>query len=384
MVSILGACRTPSGSFLGGLSSLEATRLGSLAIEGALCRAEIDRDCVDEVIAGLVVSSACGQAPARQAALGAGLPESVPCTGVSKVCGSGMQAIIMGAQSIGAGDNRIVVACGMESMSRAPHLIRNLRKGIKYADASLEDALICDGLRDAYTGKSMGLCAEECVKKYGFSREEQDAFATESFRRAQRATEEGIFKGEIVPVRIKGKGGEGKIDRDEGPSKVQFEKIPHLRPAFKKDGTITAANASTLNDGAACVVLGDREEGPFRIVAYASHAGSPEWFTTAPIESMKKCLAKTSLSLEDIDLFEINEAFAVVVLAAIRDLDLPRDRVNIYGGAISLGHAIGCSGARIVVTLMTAMNNRKARYGMASLCIGGGEGLSLIIERMGK
>ena len=369
-----------------GLSPLwESPAWGAIVIEGALAKAHVDKNTVDEVVMGHVIASGQGQAPARQAALLAGLPESVACTGVAKVCGSGMKALIIGAQSIEARDNKIVVAGGMESMSQAPHLIRGVRRGIKYADAALEDSLICDGLRDAYSDKTMGMCAEECAKKYGFSREQQDAFAVESFKRAQRAMEEGIFEEEIIPMNLEGKKGEYTVDRDEGPLKVQFEKIPRLRPAFVEDGTITAANASTLNDGAASVVLVGEEDAhraSFKIVAYAGHAQAPVWFSTAPTVAMKKCLAKASLSASEIDLFEINEAFAAVVLATMKELHIPREKVNIYGGAISLGHPIGCSGARIVVTLMTAMKNKKARYGMASLCIGGGEALSLILERI--
>lgn len=383
-VYILSGARTPSGSFMGSLSNVPAPKLGATAIAAALKKAEIDPSAVDEVFMGNVVSSGVGQAPARQAALFAGLPESVPCSTINKVCGSGLKTIISGAQSILAGDNKLVIAGGMENMSLAPHLLMNSRNGIKFGEANMKDSMQWDGLWDVYSNRPMGNCAEECAAKYS-NREEQDAFAMESFKRAQNAIKDGIFKSEIAAVTIKNPKGDVVIDSDEGPGKANFEKMPGLKPAFDKNGSITAANASTINDGAAAVVLGGEEfkaQAKFKILSYASHAQNPTWFTTAPVEAMKKAMAKANLKLEQIDLFEINEAFAVVALAAMKELKLDHNKVNIYGGGVSLGHPIGCSGTRIVVTLMTAMENKKSKYGMASICIGGGEALALVLERL--
>ena len=384
-VYILAGSRTPSGSFLGSLSSVPAPTLGGVAIIGALDRVGMSNDKIDEVFMGNVVQAGVGQAPARQAALSAGLPESVSCTTVNKVCGSGLQTIIMGYQSILAGENSTVVAGGMENMSLAPHLIPNSRTGNKFGATQMKDAMQWDGLWDVYSDRPMGNCAEECARKYNFTREEQDSFSIESFKRAQKAIEEGIFKKEISPVTIKTRKGETVVEQDEGPFKANFEKIPQLRPAFEKEGTITAANASTINDGAAAVLLGGdeyKDQAKFKIIAHAKHAHNPTWFTTAPVEAMKKCAEKGGVNLTDIDLFEINEAFAVVPMAAMKELDLPKDRVNIYGGGVSLGHPIGCSGTRIVVTLMNALEHTNGRYGMASICIGGGEALALLIEKI--
>ncbi|MAF78741.1 MAG: acetyl-CoA C-acyltransferase [Halobacteriovoraceae bacterium] len=384
-VYILSGSRTPSGSFLGSLSSVAAPELGAAAIKGALDKIGMGKEKVDEVFMGNVVQAGVGQAPARQATIFAGLPESTPATTVNKVCGSGLKTIISGAQTILAGDNEVVVAGGMENMSLAPHLIPGSRNGFKFGETTLKDSMQWDGLTDAYAKTPMGNCAEECAKKYNFTREEQDEFAINSFKRAQKAASEGIFKSEITPVVVKGRKGDTTVEEDEGPFKANFEKMPALRPAFQKDGTITAANASTINDGAAAVVLGGdayKDQAKFKIVSYAKHAQNPTWFTTAPVEAMKKCIDKAGMSLNDIDLFEINEAFAVVTMAAMKELELPSDKVNIYGGGVSLGHPIGCSGTRIVVTLMTALENTKGRYGMASICIGGGEALALLIERL--
>lgn len=383
-VYILSGARTPNGSFMGSLSAVTAPKLGAVAIEAALKKAEINPAKVDEVFMGNVVTAGVGQAPARQAAIYAGLPDSVPCTTINKVCGSGLKTIITAAQTIAAGDNKLVVAGGMENMSLAPHLLPNSRGGFKFGDTTLKDAMTFDGLTDAYANVPMGVCAEEAAKKYS-NREEQDAFSVESFKRAQAAQKDGIFNSEIAAVTIKGPKGDVVVSTDEGPGKANFEKMPSLKPAFDKNGTITAANASTINDGAAAIVLGGEEyksQAKFKIVAYASHAQNPTWFTTAPVEAMNKALAKANLKLEQIDLFEINEAFAVVALAAMKELKLDHSKVNIYGGGVSLGHPIGASGTRIVVTLMTAMENKKAKYGMAAICIGGGEALSLILERL--
>ncbi len=383
-VYILSGARTPSGSFLGSLSSVPAPKLGAVAIEAALKKAEIDGSKVDEVFMGNVVSSGVGQAPARQAALFAGLPESVPCTTMNKVCGSGLKTIITAAQTILAGDNKLVVAGGMENMSQAPHLLMNSRNGIKFGEGAMKDSMQWDGLWDVYSNRAMGNCAEEAATKYS-NREEQDAYSIESFKRAQAAIKDGIFNSEIAAVTIKGPKGDTVVTTDEGPGKANFEKMATLKPAFEKTGTITAANASTINDGAAAIVLGGEEyknQAKFKIVAYANHAQNPTWFSTAPVEAMKKVAAKANLKLDQIDLFEINEAFAVVALAAMKELKLDHNKVNVYGGGVSLGHPIGCSGTRIVVTLMNAMENKKAKYGMASICIGGGEALAMIIERL--
>lgn len=384
-VYILSGARTAQGSFLGAFSTISAPKLGAVAIDGALQKANIEKTKVDEVFMGNVVQAGVGQAPARQATIFAGLPESVPATTVNKVCGSGMQAIILGARSIMTGDNQIVVAGGMENMSMAPHLLANSRNGFKFGPTEMKDAMQWDGLWDVYTNRAMGNCAEECVKKYNMSREEQDAFAIESFKRAQAATKDGTFKDEIVAVKITDKKGTVDMVEDEGPFKANFEKMPSLKPAFEKDGTITAANASSINDGAAAIVLaGDAyaAQAEFKIVSFASHAQNPTWFTTAPVEAIKKSLAKANLSIDQIDLFEINEAFAAVTMAAMKEFNLPHNKVNVFGGGISLGHPIGTSGTRIVVTLMNAMKKKKAKYGLATLCIGGGEALSVIIERL--
>jgi acetyl-CoA C-acetyltransferase len=384
-VYILGGARTAVGSFMGTLSSVPAPKLGATAIEGALAKANVEKSKVDEVFMGNVVTAGVGQAPARQATLAAGLPESVPATTVGKVCGSGLQAVILGARSIMTGDNQLVVAGGMENMSLAPHILMNSRNGHKYGPAEMKDSMQWDGLWDVYTNRAMGNCAEECTKKFNLSREEQDAFAIESFKRAQSASKDGVFKDEIVAVKVPAKVGTTDVVEDEGPFKANFDKIPGLRPAFEKDGTITAANASTINDGAAAVVLGGdafAAQAEFKIVSYASNAHNPTWFTTAPIEAINKSLKKANLELSQIDLFEINEAFAAVTMAAMKELKLPHEKVNIFGGAVAIGHPIGASGARILVTLMNAMKRKKSKYGCAAICIGGGEALSLIIERI--
>ena len=384
-VYILGGARTAVGSFLGTLSQVPAPKLGAAAIEGALQKANIDKSKVDEVFMGNVVTAGVGQAPARQAMLAAGLPDSIPASTVGKVCGSGLQAIIFGARSIMTGDNQVVVAGGMENMSLAPHLLMNSRTGAKFGATEMKDSMQWDGLWDVYSNRAMGNCAEECTKKYNMSREEQDAFAKESFIRAQAAAKEGVFKDEIVAVKVAAKGGTVDVLEDEGPFKANFEKMPGLKPAFEKDGTITAANASTINDGAAAVVLGGdafADKAEFKILGYASNAHNPTWFTTAPVEAINKSLKKANLTLEQIDLFEINEAFAAVTMAAMKELKIPHNKVNIYGGAVALGHPIGASGARIMVTLMNAMRRKKAKYGCVAICIGGGEALSLIVEKI--
>ena len=384
-VYILGGARTPIGSFLGTLSSVPAPRLGAVAIEGAVKKANVDGAKVDEVFMGNVLTAGVGQAPARQAMLSAGLPNTIPATTVGKVCGSGLQAIILAARSILTGDNKLAVAGGMESMSLAPHILLNSRSGFKFGTTEMKDSMQWDGLWDVYTDRAMGNCAEECTKKFKMTREEQDAFAMESFKRSQASQKNGDFKDEIVAVTIPGKKGDTVISEDEGPGKANFEKMPSLRPAFEKDGTITAANASTINDGAAAIVLGGDEyadKAEFKILAYASNAHEPTWFTTAPVEAIKKSLKKANLNINQIDLFEINEAFAAVTMAAMKECEIPHEKVNVLGGAVSLGHPIGASGARIVVTLMNAMRKKNAKYGCAAICIGGGEALSLIVEKI--
>lgn len=384
-VYILAGARTAIGSFMGTLSQVPATKLGATAIEGALQKANIEKNKVDEVFMGNVVTSGVGQAPARQAALFAGLPESVPATTVGKVCGSGLQAVILGARSIMTGDNQVVVAGGMENMSMAPHLLMNSRSGAKFGPTEMKDSMQWDGLWDVYSNRPMGNCAEECTKKFNMTREEQDAFAIESFKRAQASVKDGSFKDEIVAVKVPVKGGTSDVVEDEGPFKANFDKMPSLRPAFDKEGTITAANASTINDGAAAVVLaGDAfaAQAEFKILGYASHAQNPTWFTTAPVEALNKSLKKANVTIDQVDLFEINEAFAAVTMAAMKECKIPHEKVNVFGGAVALGHPIGASGTRILVTLMNAMKKKKAKIGCAAICIGGGEALSLIIERI--
>lgn len=384
-VYILGGARTPIGSFMGTLSQIPAPKLGAVAIEGALLKANIEKSKVDEVFMGNVITSGVGQAPARQALLAAGLGENVPATTVGKVCGSGLQAVILGARSIMTGENQVVVAGGMENMSLAPHMLMNSRNGFKYGATEMKDSMQWDGLWDVYSNRAMGNCAEECTKKFNMTREEQDAFAIESFKRAQASTKDGLFNDEIVAVKVSAKGGTTDISEDEGPFKANFEKIPGLKPAFEKDGTITAANASTINDGAAAVVLASdayASQAEFKIISFASHAQNPTWFSTAPVEALNKSLKKAGLSIEQIDLFEINEAFAAVTMAAMKECKIPHEKVNVFGGAVAIGHPIGASGARILVTLMNAMKKKKAKLGCAAICIGGGEALSLIIERI--
>lgn len=384
-VYILGGARTPQGSFLGSLSSVSAPKLGAVAIEGALEKSNIDKDSIDEVFMGNVVQAGVGQAPARQAAIFAGLNKSTPCTTINKVCGSGMQSVILGAKSILTNDAEIVVAGGMENMSLAPHLLPNSRSGYKFGGTELKDAMAWDGLWDVYSDRPMGNCAEECTKKYNLTREAQDEFSINSFKRAQAAQAEGVFKTEISPVTISSRRGDTVVSDDEGPGKVKFEKVPTLRPAFEKDGTITAANASTINDGACALVLGGekhKDQAKFKILGWASHAQEPTWFTTAPVEAVKKNLSKLDLKVEDIDLWEINEAFAAVTMVAMKELQLDTEKVNIFGGGVSLGHPIGTSGARIILTLTNAMERKNAKIGCAAICIGGGEALSLVIERL--
>ncbi len=386
---LLSAARTPVGSFGGALASVPAPKLGATAIAAALVRAGVSPDQVDEVVMGCVVSAGVGPAPARQAALGAGLPDSTPCMTINKVCGSGMKAVLLADQMIRAGDANVVVAGGMENMSMAPFLLDKARYGYGYGNAALVDALFHDGLRDAYDGSAMGVAADACGVSCNVPREAQDAFSIESYTRAQRSVNEGVFDAEVAPVTIQGRKGDTVVDKDEEPFKTNFDKIPGLKPVFTKEGTVTAANASTINDGAAALVVADAdwaaENGltPLaRVVATAQHAQKPAEFTTAPIAAIKKVLDKAGLTLEDIDLFEINEAFAVVALAAQDALGIPHEKLNVNGGAVAVGHPIGASGARIIVTLLHEMERRDVKRGIASLCIGGGEGTAVAIERV--
>ncbi len=389
-VVIASSLRTPIGSFQGSLSSVSAPELGSVVIDESLKRAGVSPQHVDEVIMGCVLPAGLGQAPARQAAIYSGLPQSVECLTVNKMCGSGLKAIMLADQAIKAGDADIIVAGGMENMSRTPYYLSKARDGYRLGHGQVTDGIIKDGLWDVYNDIHMGSCAEICAREYRFTREDQDSFAERSYRRSQWAQAEGLFAGEIVPVPVpRRKGDPVIVDKDEEPGRVKFDKMRKLRPAFEKDGTITAANASTLNDGAAASVIMSMDKAvelgikPIaRIVAQASAAQAPEWFTTAPVKAMNKALKKADLSIDDIGLFEINEAFSVVVMAAVREFDLDPEKVNVNGGAVSLGHPIGASGARIVATLLNAMNQKNVRFGMASICIGGGEASAFIVEKL--
>lgn len=388
-VYIISAVRTPIGSFGGALSGLSATKLGAEAIKGALDKAGLDAKEVDEVFMGNVLSANLGQAPARQAALFAGLPDSVPCTTVNKVCSSGLKSVMLGAQSIMLGDADVIVAGGMESMSNVPHYIDSVRKGMKLGHGKLIDGMIKDGLWDVYNDYHMGNAADNTAKERNITREQQDKLAVESYERAAKATESGMFKDEIIPVEIKSRKGNVVVHEDEEYKNVRFEKIPSLKPVFNKDGTVTAANASTINDGAAALVLmsGEKAEAlglkpVAKIRGYGDAAQAPEWFTTAPSKAIPKALNKAGLKIDDIDYFEINEAFAVVSLAIMQDLGLSRDKVNIWGSGVSLGHPLGTTGARILVTLVNVLNKKNAKYGVAGLCNGGGGSSSVVIERM--
>ena len=388
-VAIVGAARTPIGSFLGELAAVPATKLGATAIRAALERAGVPADAVDEVFMGCVLAAGTGQAPARQASIGGGIPKSVPTTTVNKLCGSGLKTVILGAQAILGGDADVVVAGGMESMSQAPFLLLRAREGLRMGNASLADSLLLDGLTDVYSQQHMGSLADMCAKEKGFSREAQDAFAAESYRRALAAQKEGRFKAEIVAVELEQRKGPPRlVVDDEGPRRGDVEKLAGLRPAFQKDGTVTAGNASSINDGAAAVVLMEaglakaRGVKPLaKIVSWGQYAQAPEWFTTAPAGAIEMALGRAGWKAGDVDLWELNEAFAVVGLANCQMLGLDAARVNVNGGAVALGHPIGASGARVLTTLVHAMAARGARKGAASLCIGGGEGIALLVER---
>jgi acetyl-CoA C-acetyltransferase len=389
-VVIVGAARTPIGSFLGALSTLSAPALGATAIRAALERAGVTPADVNEVYMGCVLPAGQGQAPARQAALAAGLPSGVPCNTVNKMCGSGLEAVVLGYRAVALGDREVVVSGGMESMSNAPYLLPKARTGARMGSFEVIDSMIHDGLVDAYSHQHMGECAELCAREKGITRAAQDAFAAESYRRALAAQKNGHFQAEIVPVTVQGKAGDTVVDSDEEPGRGNIDKLPKLRPAFQKEGTVTAGNASSINDGAAAVVLMSRAEAAkrgltilARIVAHGHHAQAPEWFTTAPAPAIANACRKAGWDPKNVDLWEINEAFAVVSLANNQALGLDAARVNVSGGAVALGHPIGASGARVLTSLLYGMKRTGARTGGASLCIGGGEGIALLVERQG-
>ncbi|MGB3455871.1 MAG: acetyl-CoA C-acetyltransferase [Litorimonas sp.] len=387
-VVIVGIARTPMGAFMGSLSSVSAPELGAAAIKAAMNEAGVAADQVEQTVMGCVLPAGQGQAPARQAAIKAGLPISTEATTVNKMCGSGMQAAIMAHDAILAGSVDVAVAGGMESMSNAPYLLPKARQGYRMGDGQLIDSMMHDGLTDAYAGGAMGVFADEIASEYQFTREQQDAYALESVRRAKAAQEDGGFDREITPVTVKHRKGETVVDTDEGPGKAMPEKIPALRPAFTPDGTVTAANASSINDGAAAMVLMRRSQAEAEghsvlaeIVSHAAHAHEPAKFTTAPVHAMRKALDKAGWDVADVDLWEINEAFAVVPMIAMQELGLDHDKVNVNGGGVVLGHPIGASGARIMATLVGEMERRDAKTGMASLCIGGGEATAVCLRR---
>ena len=389
-IVIVGMARTPMGGFQGDLKDAAAPELGAVAIAAALDRAGVPTEDVDEVIMGCVLPAGQGQAPARQAAFGAGLPEATGCTTINKMCGSGMKAAMLGHDLITAGTNRVMVTGGMESMTNAPYLLPKARSGYRLGHSEVKDHMFLDGLEDAYDrGRLMGTYAEDTARHYQFTREQQDAFAVASLERARKATEDGSFRGEIAPVTVKTRKGERVVELDEQPRTADPAKIPTLRPAFAKDGTVTAANSSSISDGAAALVLMRRSEAErrgltpiARILGHATHAQAPAWFTTAPIGAVRKLFDKVGWTAADVDLFEINEAFAVVTMAAMRDLDLAHDKVNVHGGACALGHPVGASGARIVVTLLAALEKYGLKRGVAGLCIGGGEATAMALERV--
>tara|TARA_B100000795_G_scaffold194471_1_gene148701 strand:+ start:12012 stop:13190 length:1179 start_codon:yes stop_codon:yes gene_type:complete len=387
-VVIVSAVRTPIGSFMGGLSSLTATELGSLAIKGALDKINLDATQVHEVYMGNVVQAGVGQAPARQAALGAGIPNSVPCTTVNKVCASGMKAVMNAAQAIALGDADVVVAGGMESMSNIPHYV-HMRNGVKFGPTTLVDGVQKDGLIDTFNNNAMGVFADKCALEYNFSREDQDAFAIQSYERSAKAWSEGKFSNEVVPVAVPQRRGEDLIiSEDEEFKKIKIEKIPSLRAAFTKEGTVTAANASTINDGAGAMILMSQEKANelgltilATIKGYADAAHEPEWFTTAPSKALPIALAKAGVTQDQVDFFELNEAFAIVGLANMKALGLTNSNVNVNGGAVSLGHPLGCSGVRILITLVNVLQQNDAKIGAAAVCNGGGGASAMVIER---
>ena len=389
-VYIIDAVRTPIGSFMGSLSSVEAPKLGSIVIEGLIKRNNLDSNSIDEVIMGNVIQAGEGQAPARQAALGAGLDNSVQCMTINKVCGSGLKSVMLGAQAIMLGDADSIIAGGMENMSQIPFYLKNARNGFKLGNQNLIDAMLKDGLVDAYDDVHMGNFAELCATEYNISKEDQNNFAITSYERAQKAIAENKFEQEIIPVQVAGRRGSvTEVVIDEEPGKVNFDKLKTLRSAFVKDGTVTAANASSINDGASAILLMSKKKAESiglqpiaKIVAQASASKDPKWFTTAPIDAINKVVKKAEMNLSDIDLFEINEAFSVVSLVVNKELGLDSAKVNVNGGAVAFGHPIGASGTRILTTLLHEMQKTEAKFGLASLCIGGGEASALIVEKV--
>lgn len=387
-IVVVGMARTPLGGLQGALADVSAADLGACAIKAAIERSQVPSDAIDETFMGCVLPAGQGQAPARQASLAAGIPMSTGCTTINKMCGSAMKAVMLGMDAIRAGSVNIVAAGGMESMTNAPYLLPKARAGMRLGHAQVIDHMFLDGLEDAYDkGKLMGTFAEATATKYDFSREAQDAYAIESLNRAKKAIEDGKFKHEIAPVLVKTRKGEVVVDTDEQPGNAMIDKIPNLKPAFAKDGTVTAANSSSISDGAAALVLMKESEASnrglkplARILAHSTNAHEPAWFTTAPVGAIQKVLAAVNWKVEDVDLFEVNEAFAVVTMAAMSELNLPHEKVNVNGGACALGHPIGASGARIMVTLMAALSDKGMKRGIASLCIGGGEATAVALE----
>jgi len=388
-VYIVSAVRTPIGSFGGSLSKVPATQLGATAIKGAIAKSNVNAEQIDEVFMGNVISANLGQAPARQASIFAGISNTVPCTTINKVCSSAMKSVMIGAQTIMLGDNDVVIVGGMENMSSVPHYVPGMRTGLKLGDGKLIDGMVKDGLWDVYNNYHMGNAAELCATELKFSREEQDRFAIQSYKRSAAATAAGRFKDEIVPVEIKTRKGNILVDTDEEFSNVKFDKIPTLRPVFVKDGTVTAANASTINDGASALMLMSKEKveelgvKPIaKLIGYGDAAHEPEWFTTAPVKAIPKAISKAGLKASDIDFYEINEAFSVVALAGIQELKLDESKVNVNGGGVSLGHPLGSSGARIIVTLINVLKQNNAKYGVATLCNGGGGASAVVVENL--
>jgi len=386
-IVIVGAKRTPIGSMQGKFNSMSASQLGAVAIRAAVEQSGVKGTEIDDVIFGNVLGAGQGQAPARQAALGAGLDKSTPATTINKMCGSGMKAAMMAFDELSSGQAKVVVAGGMESMTNAPHLLPKVRAGYRYGHQKVLDHMAFDGLENAYDGKPMGHFADKTAEKYGFTREQMDAYSKQSTERAVKASRGGDFKDEIAPVTVEGRKGSEVVSEDETPFSVNVEKIPTLRPAFNKDGTVTAATSSSISDGAAALVMMTEAEAKkrgskplARIVAYASNAHEPEWFTTAPVGAIRKVLDKAGWKADDVDLFELNEAFAVVTMAAMKDIGIPADKVNVNGGAVALGHPIGATGARIMTTLIYALKKRGLKKGVAALCIGGGEGTAIALE----
>ena len=386
---IIAAQRTAVGSFMGQLSSVPAPKLGAEVIKSLLNETGIKPDNVDECIMGQVLTAGVGQAPARQASIYAGLPTSVKCMTINKVCGSGLKAVMLADDNIKLGRSNLIVAGGQENMSQAPHLLMNSRNGYRMGNIQATDSMVNDGLWDPYNDFHMGNAAEVCAKEYKFSREEQDNFAIESYKRSQKSQSEGLFKDEIIKVEVQQRKSSFTVDADEEPGKVNFEKVTSLRPAFDKEGSVTAANASSINDGASAMIVASKDavqkyklKPMAKVVAQGHFAQDPVWFTTAPVGAIKEALKNADLKVEDIDLWEINEAFANVTMAAMKELNIPHDKVNVHGGSVSIGHPIGASGARITTTLLHALKTHKKKYGLATLCIGGGEAVAVIFENL--